>query len=89
MYCFVAKYATTLAENGENLTRAQPRISAHLETNKRPLSRSKNLMAQSIPSLPSPHLPPGICHFDLEKLQMPQLIRAGRFIQKLQGGALK
>ena len=27
------------------------------------------LMAQSIPSVPIP--PPGICHFVLEKLQMP------------------
>ena len=29
IYCFVAKYTTTLAENGENLISAQPRISAH------------------------------------------------------------
>ena len=30
IYCFVAKYTTTLAENGENLISAQPR-SADLE----------------------------------------------------------
>ena len=29
IYCFVAKYTTTLAENGENLISAQPPISAH------------------------------------------------------------
>ena len=29
IYCFVAKYTTTLAENGENLISAQPRISTH------------------------------------------------------------
>ena len=31
IYCFVSKYTTTLAENGENLMSAQPRISARLE----------------------------------------------------------
>ena len=31
IYYFVTKYTTTLAENGENLISAQPRISAHLE----------------------------------------------------------
>ena len=31
IYCFVSKYTTTLAENGENLMSAQPRINARLE----------------------------------------------------------
>ena len=31
IYCFVAKYTTTLAENGENLISAQPRRGAELE----------------------------------------------------------
>ena len=35
---------TTLAENGENLITAQPRISAHLEF-ERPLSRSKTVIS--------------------------------------------
>ena len=43
---------------------------------------------QSIPSVPTPPTPFGICHFCLEKMQMPHG-GAGRFIQKPHGGALK
>ena len=50
------------------------------------------VMTQSIPSVPTltllPPPPPGICHFCLEKPQMPHG-GAGRFIQKPHGGPLK
>ena len=50
------------------------------------LFKATLVMAQSIPRVP---IPPGICHFLLENLQIPQVTpRWGRaFVQKPQGGA--